>query len=138
MEKYLGMPIFDYFGRNPELASLFSETMVGFHGAEAVAVATAYDFSKLKTIVDVGGATEICSPRSLVMRPERAEFFMISRTSCDAPAMIQSRGLTDRITIEGAVSSSVFQATAMFICSRMSSTMERSAMSHGPGPLPSR
>src|SRR5262249_1595022 len=29
-EKYLGMPVFDFFAKNPEIASLFSETMIGF------------------------------------------------------------------------------------------------------------
>src|SRR5215217_6375274 len=56
-EKYLGMPVFDWLAKNPVEASMFSETMVGFHGAEPPAVAAAYDFSGLKTIVDVGGAT---------------------------------------------------------------------------------
>ena len=40
-EKALGEPIFDYLGHNPEDASLFSETMIGFHGAEPPAVAAA-------------------------------------------------------------------------------------------------
>jgi hypothetical protein len=56
-EKHLGMPVFDWLAQNPEEASLFSQTMVGFHGAEPPAVAAAYDFSGSKTIVDVGGAT---------------------------------------------------------------------------------
>src|SRR5215471_4130679 len=56
-EKALGMPIFDWFAEHTEEASLFSETMVGFHGAEPPAVAAAYDFTGCKTIVDVGGAT---------------------------------------------------------------------------------
>ena len=51
------MPIFDYFARHPDLASLFSESMVGIHGGETPAVAAAYDFSQFETIVDVGGAT---------------------------------------------------------------------------------
>src|SRR4051812_46473179 len=50
-EKLLGMPIFDWLAQHPEEASLFSETMVGIHGAEPAAVAAAYDFSGLKTIV---------------------------------------------------------------------------------------
>ena len=54
-EKALGEPIFDYLGHNPEDASLFSETMIGFHGAEPPAVAAAYDFSDVGTLVDVGG-----------------------------------------------------------------------------------
>ena len=56
-EKSLGMPVFDWLANNPEEASLFSETMIGVHGAEPPAVAAAYDFSGLTTIVDVGGAT---------------------------------------------------------------------------------
>ena len=36
---------------------MFSETMIGIHGAEPPAVSAAYDFSSLTTIVDVGGAT---------------------------------------------------------------------------------
>src|SRR5262249_45179574 len=56
-EKLLGMPVFDWLAKNPEEASLFSETMVGIHGEEPAAVAAAYDFSGVKTIVDIGGAT---------------------------------------------------------------------------------
>src|SRR6187431_1357416 len=56
-EQSLGMPIFDYLGKNPEDASLFSETMIGFHGAEPPAVAEGYDFSEVSTLVDVGGAS---------------------------------------------------------------------------------
>ena len=49
------MPLFDCFAKHPEAASLFNETMIGFHGQEPPAVAAAYDFSTFKTIVDVGG-----------------------------------------------------------------------------------
>jgi hypothetical protein len=56
-EKASGMPIFDWLASHPENASLFSETMIGIHGAEPAAVTAAYDFSGLTTIVDVGGAT---------------------------------------------------------------------------------
>ncbi len=102
VEKYLGMPVFDWFGRNPEMASLFSETMVGFHGAEAMAVATAYDFSKMKTIVDVGGATGNLLTSVLSHAPgARGILYDLPHVLRDAPAMIQSRGLTDRITLEG-------------------------------------
>src|SRR5579864_6050377 len=45
-EKTFGMPAFDWLAKHPEEASLFSETMVGFHGAEPAAVAAAYDFSE--------------------------------------------------------------------------------------------
>src|SRR5262245_53765835 len=50
-EKDLGMPIFDWLAKHPREASMFSETMVGFHGEEPQAVAAAYDFSASKTII---------------------------------------------------------------------------------------
>lgn len=102
VEKYLGMPVFDWFGKNPEIASLFSETMVAFHGAEADAVAATYDFSKMKTIVDVGGATGNLLTAVLSRAPgARGILFDLPHVLRDAPAFIQARGLTDRVTLEG-------------------------------------
>ena len=95
------MPIFDWFAKNPEEASLFSETMVGFHGAEPPAVAAAYDFSGLKTIVDVGGATGNLLTAVLGKYPEsRGILYDLPHVVRDAPALIQSRGLRDQITIK--------------------------------------
>jgi hypothetical protein len=101
MEKCFGMPLFDWLARNPEEASLFSETMAGFHGAEPHAVSASYDFSAFKTIVDVGGASghmlttilgRCAGPRGIL--------FDLPHVVRDAPALIQARGLTDRVTIQ--------------------------------------
>jgi hypothetical protein len=101
LEKALGMPIFDWLAGNPEAASLFSETMVGFHGEEPAAVASAYDFSGLSTIVDVGGATGNLLTAVLGRNPAaRGILFDLPHVVRDAPALIQSRGLTGRVTIE--------------------------------------
>ncbi len=100
-EKSLGMPIFDWLGKNPEMASLFSETMVGFHGAEPAAVAAAYDFSGLKTIVDVGGATGNLLTTVLGHAPgARGVLYDLPHVVRDAAVLIQARGLADRVTIE--------------------------------------
>jgi hypothetical protein len=101
VEKYLGMPVFDWFGKNPEMASLFSETMVGFHGAEPAAVAAVYDFSGLKTIIDVGGATGNLLTTVLQHAPgARGILYDLPHVVRDAAPLIQSRGCTDRVTIE--------------------------------------
>lgn len=101
-EKMLGMPVFDWLGQNLEMASLFSQTMVGFHGPEAAAVAAAYDFSNLKTIVDVGGATGNLLTAVLSRAPgARGILYDLPHVVREAPAMIQSRGLTDRVSLEG-------------------------------------
>jgi O-methyltransferase domain len=125
-EKSLGMPIFDWLANHPEEASLFNETMVGVHGADAPAVATAYDFSGLATVVDVGGGTGNLLTTILANYPaSRGILFDLPNVVRDAPALIQSRGMADRVTIEAGSSSIKFQATAMPIFFRTSSRTGR-------------
>jgi len=101
-EKAMGMPAFDYLAQNPEAASLFSETMVGFHGSEPAAVAAAYDFSGFGTIVDVGGATGNLLSAVLNAAPAaRGILFDMPHVVKEAPALLSSRGVADRVTIEG-------------------------------------
>ncbi len=100
-EKSLGMPMFDWLAKNPKDASLFSETMIGVHGAEPAAVAAAYDFSGLTTIVDVGGATGNLLTAILGSHPgTRGILFDLPHVVRDAPALIQARGPMERVTIE--------------------------------------
>jgi len=56
-EKVWGMPLHDYLAQHPDEARFFGEAMIGFHGEEPPSVAAAYDFSKFRTLVDVGGGT---------------------------------------------------------------------------------
>ena len=100
-EKHLGMPIFDWLAKNPDEASMFSETMVGFHGAEPAAIAAAYDFSGLKTLVDIGGATGHLLTTLVAANPgSRGILVDLPHVVREAAPLIQSRGLTDRIAIQ--------------------------------------
>ena len=100
-EKSLGMPIFDWLAKHPQEASMFSETMVGIHGAEPPAVAAAYDFSNFATIVDVGGATGNLLTTILGECPgPRGILYDLPHVVRDAPTLIQARGLAERITVE--------------------------------------
>jgi O-methyltransferase domain/Dimerisation domain len=100
-EKVFGMPFFEYLADHPTDASMFSETMVGFHGSEPAAVAAAYDFSQFETIIDVGGATGNLLATILRRHPKpRGILFDLPHVVRDAPALIEARGLADRITIE--------------------------------------
>lgn len=100
LERALGMPIFDWLAKHPEEASLFSETMVSFHGAEPAAVAASYDFSGMKTIVDVGGATGNLLTTILgKYAGARGILYDLPHVVRDAPSLILARGLADRVTI---------------------------------------
>ena len=96
-----GMPVFDYLGRHPDDASHFSQAMVGFHGPETPAVAAAYDFSGIGTIVDVGGATGNMLAAILARHAgPRGVLFDMPHVVRDAPALLKARGVEQRVTIE--------------------------------------
>ena len=95
------MPLFEYLAQHPEEASYFSEAMVGFHGSEPPAVAAAYDFSAVKTVVDVGGATGnmLAAILSRHAAP-RGVLFDRPHVVREAPALLEARGVDERVTIE--------------------------------------
>ena len=100
-ERSFGMPLFDWLTANPVEASLVNETMIGFHGTEPPAIASAYDFSAFQTIADVGGSTGNLLTTILSQHPgPRGILFDLPHVVRDAPALIQNRGLGDRIRIE--------------------------------------
>ena len=100
-EKAFGVPLFDWLASHPAEASMFSETMVGLHGAEPPAVAAAYDFAEFGTIVDVGGATgNLLSTILGCYQKPRGILFDLPHVVADAPELISARGLANRIKIE--------------------------------------
>ena len=100
-EKALGEPIFDWLAKRPEEAALFSETMIGVHGMEPAAVAEAYDFGDLKTIVDVGGGSGNLLTTILQKHPRaHGILFDLPHVVEHARPLIDSRALKDRLTVE--------------------------------------
>ena len=100
-DKAVGVPVFDYLAAHPDEASLFSETMVGFHGDEPPAVAAAYDFSRFGTVVDVGGATGNLIAAILARHAgPRGVLFDLPHVVREAPELLRARGLAGRVSIE--------------------------------------
>lgn len=96
-----GMPAFDAIARDPELASHFSGAMVCFHGEEPPAVAEAYDFSQFGTIADIGGASGNLLGTILARHPgPKGILFDLPHVVGDAPALLEEKGVADRVTIE--------------------------------------
>lgn len=100
-EKAWGMLPFNYLAKNPEEASYFNEAMIGFHGGEPPAVASAYDFSAFKTVVDVGGGTGnlLATILSCHVGP-RGILADLPHVVGEASSLIEARGLAHRITTE--------------------------------------
>ena len=100
-ERSFGVPVFDWLQANPVQASLFNDTMRGFHGMEPAAVAAAYDFSTFESIADIGGSTGNMLATILSRYPgPRGILFDLPHVVREAPAFLQQRGVTDRIRIE--------------------------------------
>ncbi len=54
-EQIAGMPIFAYTSQNPEFAAVFDQAMTSASAMFNPAIVHAYDFSAVKTLVDIGG-----------------------------------------------------------------------------------
>ena len=101
MEKAHGTTVFGYLASQPQEATYFNEAMIGFHGAEAAAVAAAYDFSGCETVVDVGGGTGHLLAAVLERQPRaRGVLAELPHVLREAPALIESHGLTSRVSLD--------------------------------------
>jgi len=99
-----GMPIFEYFDAHPEHREVFARSMASISGSENPAIADGYDFSKIGTLVDVGGSQGHLLATILKCHPG------VNGVLFDRPAVIEQarqapffagEGLDGRITFEG-------------------------------------
>jgi hypothetical protein len=108
MEKTFGQSVFDYLSTRPEQSTMFNETMLGFHAEEKPAVAASYDFSGVRTLVDVGGGTGNFLATILLANPElRGIIYDLPHVVAEASDQIESKNLSRRCQI---VSGSFFES----------------------------
>lgn len=101
MQKTFGLSVFEYLAEHPQEASDFNEAMIGFHGDEPPAIASAYEFSRFATVVDVGGGTGNLLAAILLRHPGMHGILAdLPHVIREAPALIGAHGLTERITLE--------------------------------------
>jgi hypothetical protein len=99
-EKALGVPIFAYFAQHPDEARVFTETMIGIHGAEPPAVAAAYDFGQVGTLVDVGGASGNMLAAVLARHPGvRGVLFDLPHVVSHSGPFLASNGIDGKVSV---------------------------------------
>ncbi len=75
--------------------------MIGIHGAEPPAVAAAYDFSGIRTLVDVGGGTGNLLTTILAAHPGvHGILFDAPAVAAAARALVDERGLGGRVDFD--------------------------------------
>ena len=93
---------FAYFDSHPEEAAVFDEAMGSFTAMTAIAVAAAYDFSRMKKIVDIGGGQGALMAGILRANPDlHGVVFDMPRVAEGARREIAAAGLADRCEFVG-------------------------------------
>ena len=97
--KTAGMPVFEYFARDPELSGLFNDAMTSFSGMVVPAVLEAYDFSEINVLVDVAGGHGGVVSGVLQRYPQmRGILCDLDHVIAGARERLRAIGLADRIT----------------------------------------
>lgn len=96
-----GKDLWAHLRENGEEAAVFNRAMTATSAITAEPVAKAYDFTGIRTLVDVGGGHGALLAAILARNPEmRGVLFDLPEVVAGAPASIEVAGLSDRITIQ--------------------------------------
>jgi len=91
---------FEELGENPEGAALFNAGMVETSTRVAKAFVADYDFTGVRTLVDVGGGNGAILLAVLQAHPEmRGTLFDLAQGLAGARETIEAAGLSDRVTL---------------------------------------
>lgn len=95
-----GAPFFEYLGRHPDAAAIFDQAMTGYSRQEAAAIVGTYDFSRYRTVIDVGGGQGFLLAAVLGANPAaRGILFDQPSVAAGARLLIEREGLRDRCAI---------------------------------------
>jgi hypothetical protein len=99
-EHALGMTFFEYLSRNAEVGSFFNQLMVKNAPARYTGLSSVYDFSKVRTVVDLGGG-EGGLLLHLLREQEhlRAVLFDLPDVVANAPVRFEAAGFINRCKI---------------------------------------
>jgi hypothetical protein len=96
-EHVYGMPIWEFFGRNPENAVTFNAAMGDVNAMLDGAISQGYDFSPFSRIVDVGGGTGSLLALVLAQNPNsRGVVFDLPHVIEEAKAFMAAQDLAQR------------------------------------------
>jgi hypothetical protein len=99
---HFGKPLFAFFGEHPDRAQLFEGAMTTFSAQEADAIASAYDFSGIGTLTDLGGGHGLLLATILRANPAlRGVLFELPFALDGARRLLAEQRLSDRSTVVG-------------------------------------
>ena len=97
-DQVFGVPFFGHFAQKPELGAIFNQMMRKNVGERIAGIISAFDFSGMKTIVDIGGGNGALLAAILDANPQAAgTLFDTPEVIADARASLARSGLAQRI-----------------------------------------
>ena len=102
-EKTLGVPVFEWFPKNPDESEVFNNAMTTFSAMVIPAVLEVYEFSGIGTLIDVAGGHGHVLTSILQNYPSmHGVLFDLDHVLAGARPVIESLGLSDRCrTVSG-------------------------------------
>ncbi len=92
-----GAPIFEYLAADAAAAAILNEAMTSTSSIDANAVVQAYNFSRIRTLVDVGGGHGLMLATVLKANPDmRGVLFELPHAIHGAAALLKREGVADR------------------------------------------
>ncbi|TNM37739.1 methyltransferase [Nocardioides albidus] len=101
-ERIFGATYFDHLESHPRSSAVFNDAMTGWTAQLADAVVGAYDFSRSRQVVDVGGGLGLLL--STILRANQATegvLFELPHVAADATAFLDKAGVGDRSSAVG-------------------------------------
>ncbi len=99
-DKVFGMPVFEYFAKTPDAAAIFDAAMTSLSTMESAALAAAYDFKGIRTLMDVAGGHGLLLATVLKRhRQMRGILFDMPHVTAGATALLTKQGVAGRCTI---------------------------------------
>jgi len=100
--RVLGMPLYEYLASHPDVGALFDQTMASYAQYRLGPAVAAYDFSRFRSIVDVGGGNGALLIEILRAYPKPSGIvFDLAEVAERARENIAAAGLSDRCTAVG-------------------------------------
>lgn len=98
VEKVTGMPVFEYFTREPKLSTVFNNAMTSWSGPTVAAALKAYDFSGIEMLVDVAGGHGQVLTSILRQYPTmRGVLFDLEHVIAGTAPLLEASGVADRV-----------------------------------------